>query len=202
MDYDSRIIAEQVERGAIGSLLAALSPATPSKTQTELLAKPALEARLVGLQSLANSMILDHPIADLPKALAVAEAVVHLALRIQTKGTYSSLVPEAFGAGADLAATVLAKQGRYAEIVALARVVPEKMIDSTNGYRAVSLVIKMVDALIQLGQIEDAKQALRQVEHYYKIFTERTGKKDSDLEYTLKALQAQLGSSTNSVRRK
>jgi CHAT domain len=120
---------------------------------------------------------------DLARGAAMAEALLLAARRAWTSAP-NRISAENYGAAADLAATARQRLGRQEEVVALAREAAPAILPLTNGYRATSLASRGVDALIELGRLDEAQALLTDAKSYDDHYLAEGGQRDPNLAFT------------------
>jgi hypothetical protein len=125
---------------------------------------------------------------DLARGAAMAEALLLAARRAWTS-VPTRVSAENYGAAADLAATAWQRLGKQEEVVALAREAAPAILPLTNGYRATSLASRGVDALIELGRLDEAQALLEDAKRYDDRYSAEGGQRDSNLPFTEARLQ-------------
>ena len=120
---------------------------------------------------------------DLARGAVMAEALL-LAARRTWASAANRISAENYGSAADLAATAWQRLGRQEEVVALARDAAPAILPLTNGYRATSLTSRGVDALIELGRLDEAQALLEDAKRYDNRYFEEEGRRDPNLPLT------------------
>jgi hypothetical protein len=125
---------------------------------------------------------------DVGRGAAMAEALLLAARRAWTSAP-DRISAENYGSAADLAATAWQRLGRQEDVVVLAREAVPMILPLTNGYRATSLASRGVDALIELGRLDEAQALLEKAKRYDDQYLAEGGQRDPNLPFTEARLQ-------------
>jgi CHAT domain-containing protein len=120
---------------------------------------------------------------DLARGATMAEALL-LAARRGWSSAQNITSAENYGSAADLAATARQRLGRQEEALALAREAPPAILPLTNGYRATSLACRGIDALIELGRLDEAQALLEDAKRYDDRYLAEGGQREPNLPFT------------------
>jgi hypothetical protein len=126
---------------------------------------------------------------DLERGLPLAEALLIIAEREFKDDPQDPVLAEIYGQAADLTAIAYGLEGRFEKVVRLARDVPPRIIARTNGYQAVSLCSRGVDALMELGRTDEARSLLAQAGQYDDWYLAQSGQRDPNLPFVRDRLE-------------
>lgn len=143
-------------------------------------ASASVDFRLVALAGALTPLVHGR---DLARGAVMAEALLLAARRTWTSAA-NRISAENYGSAADLAATAWQRLGRQEEVVALARDAAPAILPLTNGYQATSLASRGVDALIELGRLDEAQALLEDAERYDDRYFGEEGRRDPNLPLT------------------
>lgn len=139
-----------------------------------------IDLRLTVLVGALTPLVHGH---DLARGAIMAEALLLAARRAWTSAA-NRISAENYGSAADLAATAWQRLGRQEEVVALARDTAPAILPLTNGYRATSLASRGVDALIDLGRLDEAQALLEEAKRCDDRYFGEEGRRDPNLPLT------------------
>jgi CHAT domain-containing protein len=158
-------------------------------------ASASIDLRLMALVGALTPLVHGR---DLTRGAVMAEALM-LAARRTWMSAATRISAENYGSAADLAATAWQRLGKQEEVVALARDAAPAILPLTNGYRATSLASRGVDALIELGRLDEAQALLEDAKRYDDRYCAEGGQRDPNLPLTEARLTRAIGSAVEAA---